>query len=248
MKREDLEIRTPDGVMDCHLARPDGANRLPPVLLYMDGLGRRAALEEMAARLAGEGYVVLVPNLFYRAGAFAPFDPATVWTNEAERARLMILVQSVTHAGAMRDTAAMLDLLAASDDVAAGRVGCVGYCMGGGLALTAAATFPERIAAAMSFHGARLATDAPDSPHRSAAKIRGRVYIGVAETDRSFTGEQRERLRGALEAGGVRFDLEIYPGASHGFAVTDTPVYDKPSAERHHERVVALMRAELSGT
>jgi carboxymethylenebutenolidase len=245
MKREDLAIRTADGVMDCHLARPDGAKRLPPVILYMDGLGRRAALEEMAVRLAREGYVVLVPNLFYRSGAFAPFNPATAWTNDAERARLMGLLQAVTQAGAMRDTAAMLDLLAASDDVAAGKVGCVGYCMGGGIALTAAATFPERIAAAASFHGARLATDAPDSPHRGAAKIHGRVYVGVAENDRNFAPEQRERLRGALEAGGIRFEIEIYPGAAHGFAVTDTPAYDAPSAERHWERVMALMAGEL---
>ncbi|MDB4981108.1 MAG: dienelactone hydrolase, partial [Myxococcales bacterium] len=167
------------------------------------------------------------------------------WTNEPERERLLSLIRSVTSTTAMRDTAAVLDLLAASDDVAATRVGCVGYCMGGGLALAAAAAFPERIAAAASFHGARLATDAADSPHRDAAKIRGRVYVGVAETDRNFGPEQRERLRGALEAGGVRFDIEMYPGAAHGFAVTDTPAYDEASAERHHERVVALFRGEL---
>jgi carboxymethylenebutenolidase len=247
MKTEELQIRTADGGMDCHLVRPDRAGRLPPVILYMDGIGRRAALEEMAARLASDGYVVLVPNLFYRAGKFPPFNPTTVWTDEPERARLMTIVQSVTQAGAMRDTAALLDLLAESDDVAAGRVGCVGYCMGGSISLTAAATFPDRVAAAASFHGARLATDAPDSPHRAAAKIRGRVYVGVADNDRSFSAEQRERLRGALEAGGVRFEIELYPGAAHGFAVTDTPVYDKASAERHWERLVALMAAELGG-
>jgi carboxymethylenebutenolidase len=245
MRRQELEIRTADGVMDCHLVRPDGEGPCRAVIFYMDGLGRRAALHEMAARLAGEGYLVLLPNLFYRSGAFASFNGATVWSDDAERARLMALVQAVTLAGAMRDTAALLELLAASADVAAGPVGCVGYCLGGGVALTAAATFPERIAAAASIHGARLATDAPDSPHRGAAKIRGRVYVGIAENDRNFAPEQRERLRGALEAGQVRFELEVYPGVSHGFAVTDTPVYDRAAAERHWERVLRLLAEAL---
>jgi carboxymethylenebutenolidase len=241
MRRQEIEIHTADGVMDCHLVQPEGPGRWRPVIFYMDGIGVRPALTDMTSRLASEGYLVLLPNLFYRSGAFAPFDPAKVWTDDVERARLIALVQAVTLAGAMRDTAALLETLGGRDDVAAEQIGCVGYCLGGSVALTAAATFPDRIAAAASIHGARLATDAPDSPHRGATKIRGRVYVGVAENDRNFAPEQRERLRGALEAGQVPFEIEVYPGVSHGFAIPDVPVYDRAASERHWERVLRLL-------
>ncbi len=112
----------------------------------------------------------------------------------------------------------------------------------------AAGTFPDRIAAAASFHGGGLATDAPDSPHLLAAKIRASVYIGVAGIDPYFPDSEKERLQSALETAGVRYQLEVYPGVRHGFTMTDVPVYDREAAERHWQKLLQLLRKARRGT
>jgi carboxymethylenebutenolidase len=211
----------------------------------MDGVGIRPALFDMAARLAAAGYTVLLPNLYYRAGRAEPFDPATVFAEGPERDRLTAMLQAVTPAAAMRDTGAFLAFLDARPEVEKGKIGCVGYCMGGGLALTAAGTFPDRFAAAASFHGGRLATDAPDSPHLLAPKIQSEVYIGVAGVDPWLAPGETERLKAALEFHKVDATVEIYPAVKHGFAPPDMPVYDHDASERHWERLLDLFGRAL---
>ena len=240
-----LQVRTADGLVECTEHRPDSAGPWPAVLFFMDALGVRDAMRAMADRLAESGYHVLLPNLFYRSGAFPPFDPKTFWSNPDERGRLMALIGSLTPDAAMRDVGAYLDTLAATPGVKSGKVGCVGYCMGGMLAVRAAAAFPNRIAAAASIHGGSLVTDKPDSPHLGAPSIRGRVYVGAADNDRSFTPEQRQALEAALRAAGVRHTVELYAGAQHGFAVPDLPVYDPAASEQHWDRVLRLFEETL---
>lgn len=232
--------------MDCHVFTPDGGGTWPAVILYMDAFGIRPNLSEMAQRLATHGYVVVVPNLYYRSGPFAPFDPKLVATEGPERDRFKGMIQSITNTMVMRDTAAVLGLIDAHPAVRAGHIGVVGYCMGGGFALSAAGTFPERVAAAASFHGGSLATDKPDSAHRLAPGIRARVYVGVAEIDASFPPEQQSRLERALTDAGVDYSMEIYKGARHGFAVTGHLVYDREASERHWQRLVRLFSETLS--
>jgi carboxymethylenebutenolidase len=145
----------------------------------------------------------------------------------------------------MRDVGACLDWLSLQPQVKGDKVGCTGYCMGGGIALRAAGTFPDRIVAAGAFHGARLATDAPDSPHLLAPQIKARVLIGGADEDAGFPPEQAERLREALTAAGVQNTVEIYPGARHGYAPPDMPVYNKAAAERHWRELLDLLDAAL---
>jgi carboxymethylenebutenolidase len=239
-------IKTADGIVDCHVHHPAGPGPWPAVLFYMDGLGLRPALLAMAARLAASGHYVLLPNLYYRTPTFTPFDTATVWAGGPEKDRLMAMVRSADNTSIMRDTTAFLAFLSEQSAVASERIGCIGYCLGGRLALVAAAEFPERIAAAASIHGGSIATDKPDSPHLRAAKIRAQLYFGVAETDPSVTPEQREQLRAALESAGVRFELEVHPGTRHGFAVSDLPMYDHEAAERHWDRVLHLFREALA--
>jgi len=241
-----VEIRTDDGVADAHLFRPEGERAWPAVIMYMDALGIRAGMCEMAGRLASNGYTVLLPNLYYRSEPLAPFDAATVFGDDTERQRLMGLVQSLTQERVMRDTAAILDFLGTQPSVAGKEVGCVGYCMGGSFALTAAGTFPERVAAAAAFHAGRLAADRADSPHLLAPKIRAQVYIGVAGIDPHFPEEEKGRLEAALKAAGVRYALEVYPDVKHGFAVPDLPVYDRDASERHWDRMLQLFRDTLS--
>ena len=243
MTRVDLD--TADGRMDCYVFTPEDDGTWPAVILYMDAFGIRPNLAGMAERLATHGYAVVVPNLYYRSGAFAPFDPKLVVSEGPERDRFKGMIQSINDTMVMRDTAAVLELIDTHPAVRGGRIGVVGYCMGGGFALSAAGTFPERVAAAASFHGGSLATDKPDSAHRLAHRITARVYVGVAEIDASFSPEQQSRLERALADAGVDYTVEIYKGAKHGFAVTGHLVYDREASERHWQRLLHLLNETL---
>jgi carboxymethylenebutenolidase len=245
MGGERVDLRTPDGVLDCYIFEPSGAGRWPAVILYMDAFGIRADLDVMSVRLASAGYVVAVPNLYHRAGSFQPFDPALVAAGGAERDRFMGMIRSINGDLVMQDTAAVIDHVASRRSVRPGPMGTVGYCMGGGYALRAAGVFPERVAAAASFHGGSLATDRADSPHLLAAAMRARIYVGVAGLDPGFTDEQRERLNAALREAGVDYEIEIYDGAQHGFAVHNHRVYDRAASERHWERLTSLFHSTL---
>lgn len=240
-------IATPDGRAPAHLFRPEGAGggSWPAVLFFMDGIGVRPALWQMAGQLARHGYVVLLPDLYYRAGAREPLDARAVLADGPAREEMLALFRSIDGPLVMRDTGAYLDFLAAQEAVRGARIGCVGYCMGGGFALLAAGTYPERIAAAASFHGANLATERPGSPHALAARMRATVYVGVAETDPWLAPGETERLREALAGAGVAHTIEICAGTQHGFAVPDLPVYDPVAAERHRERLRQLFDSTL---
>lgn len=245
MPTEILPIETADGVCPATLVTPDGEGPWPGVISYMDAGGVRPAMVEVAANIAAFGYAVLVPEMFYRQGDYPPFDMTTVFTDADERGRLMAMVGSLTKEMALSDTAAFLDALSARPEVAGDSVGTTGYCMGGGISLAAAGRYRGRIAAAASFHGGNLATDAPDSPHLAAAATAARVYVAGAENDRSFPADQEERLRAALTEAGVDFTIETYP-AAHGFVLADTPVYDEASARRHDAALEALYAATLT--
>ena len=247
MQERRLDVQTPDGVMDAYLSVPsEGAAPWPLVVFYMDAFGIRPALAGMADRLASHGYAVALPNLYYRSGAFAPFDPRQVAEGGAERDRFKGMIASINDTLVMRDTAALVARLDEAPEVKPGAMGAVGYCMGGGFALSAAGTFPDRVAAAASFHGGSLATAKPDSAHLLAPQMRARVYVGIAEIDQSFDAAQRERLETALRGAGVDHRLEVYAGAKHGFAVTGHLVYDRAASERHWDRLTALFGEALA--
>lgn len=245
MAQSKLDVRTQDGVMDVSLHAPEGPGPFPTVLLYFDAGGLRPSMHEMAERLVARGYFVALPNVFYRAGAYEPFDLRSVWTNPAERARVMALVKQANPGAVMQDTAALLEALDHEPRARAQKVGCVGYCMGGRLAFTAAGAHPERVAAAACIHGGHIASDEPDSPHLQAGRIRAALYFGVADNDASCTPESQARLKAALDAADVRYRIEVFSGAAHGFAVRDMPAYSEAAAERQWERVFALFAEEL---
>ncbi|ONH30948.1 dienelactone hydrolase family protein [Pseudofrankia asymbiotica] len=246
-----LDVRTDDGVMDVYLHLPpgheaDGGEPLPTVIMYPDAFGVRPVTQDMADRLAALGYAVALPNIFYRTPDAGPFDAATTFSDPEARARLFDVMQKANATAVMGDTGALLTAL---DDVPAARsdkVGTTGYCMGGRLAFAAAGTHPDRVAAAASFHGGRLAVeDDPESPHRHAGEVRARLYFGVADNDSSCTPEDQVRLAGALDEAKVEYRMEVYTGAAHGFAVKDFPVYDEAAAERHWDRTAELFDATL---
>ncbi|MCZ8547579.1 dienelactone hydrolase family protein [Mesorhizobium qingshengii] len=244
MTQQDLQIKTNDGTAKAGLFRPSVASPAKAgVILYMDAFGPRPALHGMAERLANEGYAVLVPDLFYRNAPYGPFDAKTAFVQETTKAALMALVSGTTQAMTISDGAAFLDALAGEG--VTGPIGTVGYCMGGARALNAAVAYPDRIKAAASFHGGNLASDAADSPHRKAASIKARLYVGMAGVDRSFPPEQSARLAEALRVAEVDHTIENYAGMAHGWCVPDHSVFDATGAERHWKRLTTFFAETL---
>ena len=240
-----IEIQTKDGICPSYVYRPSGSGPWPAVLVFMDGVGIRPAMLEIGERLATHGYFVLLPDLFYRSGPYEPMDARTVFTDPAKRKVLMEkFFATTTPAGVMADTRAFLDYLAEEPDVKPGGIATTGYCMGGLMSLTAAGTYPDRIVATACYHAGRLATEAADSPHLLAPKIKSRVYIAGAIEDASFPDEMKVRLEDALTRAGVDHTIETYP-ARHGWVLRDTPVYDAAAAERHWRTLVSLLDATL---
>ena len=241
-----LEIKTDDGVCPAHVYGADGAIR-PGVILFPDAGSVRPAMDEVASRLAALGYVVLLPHIFYRAGEYAPFDPMTVFTNPAERERLMTLVRSLDLASAMRDAGHFIRMLREQPGVAPGPLGAFGYCIGGRLTFATAGSYASEIGAAAAIHGGGLANDAPDSPHLAATKIKASLYFGIADEDPSCTPEQQGKLVTALAGAHVQFTVDHFKGRKHGFAVKDFPVYDAAAHDTHWSRIVELFKTSLRG-
>jgi len=189
---------------------------------------------------------VLLPDLYYRMGSYPPIIPSEFLKDPNYREKLTKFVSSLDRDRKISDTGAFIEFLSARPDVKGERFGATGYCMGGNFALTAAGAYPERFAAAASFHGGSLATDKPDSPHLFVQNITGRVYVAGAVEDSSFTEEQKERLEKTLTDAGVRHLIETYPGARHGFAVPDLPVFNPAAAERHWAALFGLLRESFA--
>jgi carboxymethylenebutenolidase len=246
MSMTEVSIPTQDGAARAYVFRPEGQGPWPAVIFYMDAPAIRPTLFEMCERLAERGYYVLLPDMFWRAGPYEPINLAEAFASEeARRAIFGKFMSSTNPEKSTRDSGAFLAWLDAQPDAKADRVGATGYCMGAGLALRAAGDYPDKIVAAAGFHGGRLATDEPDSPHLLAPKIKAKVYIGGADQDAGFPPEQADRLRDALTAADVDNRVEIYPGAHHGYTMPDLPVYDEGAAERHWKELFAILDETL---
>jgi carboxymethylenebutenolidase len=224
--------------------RPDGVADFPGVVFLTDIWGIRPANIGMATRLAEKGFAVLMPNVFHRYSPMTPdgFEPK----DEAEKTKALHTLFGKLNAEQMQsDGAAYADFLLAQPGVRAGKVGVVGYCFTGQMALRTAAAVPDRIAAAASFHGGFLVTDKPDSPHKQLARITARLYFGHAVEDQSATPEQVATLEAALRDWRGAFQSETYEGAKHGWTVPGRDVYNELQAERAFEKEVELFDATL---
>jgi len=231
--RRSVEIETADGTCPAALSLPDEGGSWAAVIMYPDAGGMRETMREMGEQLSDMGYVVLVPDLYYRHGPYDPIDMRTAFSTKESAEKVMGLAQGYTVEMVVRDAGTFIDYLETLPEKRPGAVGTTGYCMGGRLSLLTAANLGERIAGAASFHGGNLAkAEDPDSPHHKAGAMKAAVYVAGAIEDRSFTAEQKELLETSLSEAHVVHTIETYP-AHHGFAVPDNPTYDAVAAERH---------------
>jgi carboxymethylenebutenolidase len=245
--RQEVSIPTPDGEARGFVFTPEtGSGPWPAAIIFMDAPAIRPALFEMGERLAGAGYYVLLPDLFWRAGAYPPLDIVKARGGDPEQVALFQKLRGSTSVEKqMTDAKASLDFLAKDPRAKSDKVGVTGYCMGGGIALRAAGTFPDRIAAAAAFHGGNMATDDEKSPHRLAPNIQAKVLVAGADEDSSFDEGQKERLDAALKDAGVDAEVSIWKGAKHGWVPTDMPVHNPEAAERHWRELIKLFDETL---
>jgi carboxymethylenebutenolidase len=246
MGQRSVNIETAGGTCPATLSIPDGDGPWPAVIMFADAGGMRDTFHEMGDRLAGLGYVVLVPDFYYRNGPYEPVDMRTAFQNKETGERIISMMLAYTADLLVSDAKAYVDYLEALPEKKPGGVGTTGYCMGGRLSLITAANLGERIAASASFHGGNIAKeDDPASPHHKTADIKATVYVAGAIEDQSFPDEQKDLLEKALTEGGVAHTIETYP-AHHGFAVPDNPSYDEAAAERHWKATENLFGSVLS--
>jgi carboxymethylenebutenolidase len=226
------------------LIRPDGAGEFPGVLFLTDIWGIRPGNIGMAERLAKKGFTVLMPNVVHR---YAPIQPEGLETDDADEngKRLGALFQALTPADMVKDGKAYVDFLLAQKDVKPGKIGVVGYCFTGQMAVRIAAAAPDKIAAAASFHGGFLVTDRPDSPHRILSPITARLYFGHAVEDSTATPEHVATLEKALRDWHGAFQSEVYDGARHGWTTPGRGIYNELQAERAFEKMIELFDATL---
>ena len=242
----DVEVSTPDGMADCHFVHPSSGAH-PGVLIWPDALGLRPAFEQMGRRLAESGFAVLVVNPYYRTVRAPVLPEGASFRDEATRKKIFPLMRSLSPETNVTDARAFVGFLDGRDAVASGRkMGTMGYCMGGSITMRTAAALPDRIGAGASFHGGRLVTDAPDSPHLLVDKMRAHYLFAIAENDDKKDPEAKNVLRDAFAAAGLPAEIEVYAGTLHGWCPPDSAVYHEAQAERAWSRLLALFETALA--
>jgi carboxymethylenebutenolidase len=243
---KDVEIKTADGVADCYFVHPS-SGKYPAVLVCPDIFGLRPAFKEMARRLAGSGYAVLVFNPFYRTqkAPTAPEHPN--FGDPATREKLMGMAGK-TNADTMASDAKAfvpwLDTQPAVDKKK--KMGVTGYCYGGPFTLRTAAAFPNRIGAGGSFHGGGLVTDKPDSPHLLIPKIKAQYLFAIAANDDEKQPDAKTVLKDAFEKAHLHAEVEVYTGTMHGWCPPDAAVYNHDQAEKAWSRQLELFKTALA--
>ncbi len=243
MIERDVDIATADGAMNSFVVHPEEGGPFPVVLFFMDAPGKREELHDMARRLASVGYFVVLPNLYYRRVSEYFLKERT----ELALAEMFAHMATLDPATTATDTLALLEYVDTQPEADSRRLGAVGYCMSGPIVMWAAAAFPERFRVIASIHGANMATDKADSPHRIAARVRCESYFACAEIDKWAPPAEIMKLQGALEAAGTPHRIEWYPAVEHGFVFPlRAGVYDRTAAERHWERLFSLFARRLA--
>jgi carboxymethylenebutenolidase len=242
-----LDIQTEYGLCDSYISYPQSTKSLPGVILFMDAFGPRPSLYEMADTIAKKGYYVLLPNLFYQKMKAPFFDSKPkLRTEDLAKIREIIMppAKSYDMEIGLKDGESFINFLLQQKEVS-GKIGLTGYCMGGRVAFAMAARYPNSIGAIAGFHAGGLATDAPDSPHLLASKIKCEVYFGHADQDTSLPQEQIKKFNQALQNAHVKFETEVYLGAQHGYTQKDLPAFNETAFNKHWDKLFPLFERNL---
>jgi carboxymethylenebutenolidase len=244
---QDVNVTMENGVSDSVLFYPEGKGTWPAVLVWTDILGLRPVFREMGKRLAAEGYVVLVPNPFYRNAKAPVVDGSFDFSKPEDRAKVMPMAAALTADANISDAKAYTAFLDARPQTNKKKgMGVQGYCMGGPLTFRTAATVPGRIAAAATFHGGGLVTDKPDSPHLLIPKMKAEVLCAVAANDDQRDPAAKDKLKEAFAAAHLKATVEVYDGCNHGWTVRGSQVYNEAGAERAWGELTALYKRNLA--
>ena len=242
----DVSIETPDGTADAYFAHPSKGTHAA-VLIWPDIVGLRPAFKMMAKRLAGDGYAALVINPYYRQVKGDLVEPGQTFRDPGVREKIVPYARALTQTTNRTDTRAFVDWLDAQSAVDTSRkIGTTGYCMGGPMTMIAAAERPDRIGAGASFHGGRLNTDKPDSPHLLIPKMNASYLIAIAENDDERNPTSKDILREAFAAANRPAEIEVYEGTKHGWCPPDSAVYDESMANKAWERTLVLFDKALA--
>ena len=248
---QSVDVRTPSGTCDAVLVRPSGQGSWPAVIQFPDAFGVRPAMRDIAKRLAAKGYVVLLPNTYYRAFKVPAEGYRFDFDDPAAREKFMKLRAALTNEAVAQDAAAFLAYLDGQPFVKNAKVGLFGYCMGGLMTMQAAAGLGERVGAGASFHGGGLVTDKPDSPHLFVSKLHGEYLIAIAQNDHDAQPDAEPKLVEAFKSAKVPAKIEVYAGTLHGWCVKDMPprdgkaVYNEAQAEKAWSELIALFERRL---
>jgi carboxymethylenebutenolidase len=242
---KEVSITTPNGTADAALFHPAGKGSWPAVLIWPDIMGLRPVFRDMARRLASDGYVLLVPNPFYRSKR-APVVEGNFNFNDPEaRKTLFAYRQAISDEGMDGDARAYLSFLDSTPEVDRRKAaGVQGYCMGGPFAFRTAAVMPDRVGAVATFHGGGLVTDAQDSPHLLIPRTHAAYLVAIAQNDDARDPKAKDVLKAAFEAAKRPATVEVYP-ADHGWCVPGSQVYDRLSAERAWGELRTLYKSHL---
>lgn len=248
MKKQTIDIKTRDGVCDTYVSYPENGKNLPIVLLFMDAVGLRPRIFEMADKIADNGYFVLAPNLFYRSKRAPVIDYDTYLKPEnlpQMWPQIMGMAKILTTELNQSDVGSFLTYAKSQPQVNSKKIGSVGYCMGGGQALRNAGNFPDEFSAAASYHAGGLCTDLENSPHLWFKKIKCEVYIGHADNDQHMPPEQQQKVKAALDEAHLKYTAELYPHSPHGWTMKDLPAYNAGGEERHWQTLLSLFERTL---
>ena len=242
----EVTIATPDGETDAYFVHPASGSH-PGVIVWPDILGLRPAFRVMGKRLAESGYAVLVVNPYYRMAKAPVVEPGESFQDESTRAKVLPLARALTPETNVTDARAFVSWLDDQAAVDTSRpIGTTGYCMGGPMTMRTAAAVPDRIGAGASFHGGRLATDSPDSPHLLVPTMNASFLFAIAENDDEREPEVKNILRESFDAAGLDAEIEVYDGAMHGWCALDSRVYHEAQAERAWARLLVLFEKALA--
>jgi carboxymethylenebutenolidase len=246
VSEKEVEVKTPDGTADCYFVYPSSGTAAG-VVIWPDILGLRPAFRQMGKRLAESGYSVLVVNPFYRQKRAPVVPPGASFADDATRNTVMPLAQALnatTHVTDAKAFVAFLDQQTVVDKKR--KIGTMGYCMGGPITMRTAASVPERVGAAASFHGGGLVTTGADSPHLLVPKMKAQYLFAIAENDDQREPEAKNVLRQTFAKAGLPAEIEVYAGAAHGWCPPDSAVYNQAQAEKAWSRLLVLFGKALA--